>query len=726
MASRHRPLRAIVRACELASFGVGTLAAQVGDTLPVVAPRPGLVITRPVRIAPGRHVLPAPGDTARALLVVRGDDVTVDLRGVTLVGLDPAADPDEAAGTAIRIEGGRRVTILGGRIRGYRTAILALGTRDLVIRDADLRHGWRPRLFSDRWQESLVDWLSFHRNEHGEWRRFGAAIHLDGVTGGTIDGVRAEQGMNGLLAARSDSLRIVGNTFAFNSGLGIGLYRTRDLVIANNALDFNVRGYSHRVYRRGQDSAGILCFEQCSGNLFAFNVVTHGGDGFFLWAGQSTMDSGAGGSNDNRLVGNDFSFAPTNGIEATFSRNTFVGNVIEGNDHGIWGGYSYASRIEGNCVSRNRIAIAVEHGQDNLVARNRFAHDSIAIALWGDPVAPSDWGYPKHRDTRSRDWRIVDNQFVAPVQAWRLERTSGLEIDRNRHVARDTSACTPRALLGTAWDSVLASLPPGIDTVRPSRPRPDRAAIVIDAWGPYDGRSPRLVPVDTLRDTVRLALLGPVGRWTLASRTGVASLSRAEGATGDTITVIPSDVRAWRVALTWRGAAIEWPNGDTVAAGREVPVVFAHEDRLGPWRVRLVSWRDSTDDPLRDTVALARALAGDGARVATWPRLSWTWSRPRTSEVPATRWAMVAESEVVVPAGTHALRTIADDAVRVWIDGRLVIDDWVPGESRVRAAPIASGRRRVRVAYWQRDGWSELRVDLVAGSARSRGSPGPH
>ena len=35
------------------------------------------------------------------------------------------------------------------------------------------------------------------------------------------------------------------------------------------------------------------------------------------------MDTGQGGCNDNLLYGNDFSHAPTNGIEATFSRNAF-------------------------------------------------------------------------------------------------------------------------------------------------------------------------------------------------------------------------------------------------------------------------------------------------------------------------------------------------------------------------------------------------------------------
>ena len=93
------------------------------------------------------------------------------------------------------------------------------------------------------------------------------------------------------------------------------MYRASWNRILHNKIDWCVRGYSHGVYNRGQDSAGILIYEQSSNNVFAYNSVTHGGDGFFLWAGQNTMDTGRGGCDDNLLYGNDFSHAPTNGIE---------------------------------------------------------------------------------------------------------------------------------------------------------------------------------------------------------------------------------------------------------------------------------------------------------------------------------------------------------------------------------------------------------------------------
>ena len=79
------------------------------------------------------------------------------------------------------------------------------------------------------------------------------------------------------------------NEINFNSGIGMGLYRSNRNRIMHNKLDWNVRGYSHGFYSRGQDSAGILVYEQSNENIFAHNSATHSGDGFFLWAGQTTM-----------------------------------------------------------------------------------------------------------------------------------------------------------------------------------------------------------------------------------------------------------------------------------------------------------------------------------------------------------------------------------------------------------------------------------------------------
>ncbi|MBI3791567.1 MAG: right-handed parallel beta-helix repeat-containing protein [Gemmatimonadetes bacterium] len=739
----------------------GALARELRAQPPVPLVR-GLVITRSTRIAPGTYRLRAPAGTDSALVVIRGDDLTVDLRGVTLIGTREGAPPDSAAGVAVRVEGGAHVTVRGGTIRGYKVALLAGGTRQLRLLDLDVSHNWKPRLYSLVEHESLADWLSYHHNEQDEWLRYGAAIYLRGVRGGEVRGVRAEQGMNGLLMTRTDSVLVWNSTFSYLSGLGIGLYRSSDNRLMHNRVDYDVRGYSHGFYRRGQDSAGILAFEQSCRNVIAFNSVTHGGDGFFLWAGQETMDSGAGGANDNVLYANDFSHAPTNGIEVTFSRNVIVGNRVEENDHGIWGGYSYESVIAGNRFARNRIGIAIEHGQDNAIVANTFAGDSTGIRLWWNKLEPSDWGYPKHRDTRSRDYLVTGNDARA-LRTWlrvdntqRLRAADRVDADTLLVASGDTGGTsvvrTPRptgpdlrmpegpapperdaqvALLGVdasplraRAESALAHLPRPLAGGQDARlavgTARGRATIIVDAWGPYDWRSPKLWP-EARSDARPLALrvLGPAGRWRVVGRRGLAAVSDLTGRVPGRIVVTPDTsgpFEDWMLELAYVGAATVAPNGVRTAAGQPVRVTYGASRPRSTWQQRIVTWSDSTD-PRRDTAAFMRAFASPTLSRAT-PALDYEWFRPQVAGIPLERWGLEATATLDVPPGDWELVTISDDGVRVWVDGRLVIDHWTAHESLVDRVPLAAGRHAVRVAYYQVDGWTELRLDVTPSSKR--------
>jgi nitrous oxidase accessory protein NosD len=693
-------------------------------------PRAGLTITSSTRLAAGTYTLPAAPSLDSAVIVVRGDNITLDMRGVTLQGSRSDAEPDEGQGVAIRIEGGRNVRVVGARIRGYKVAIMARGTRALVLDSNDVSHNWKPRLFSVIEHESLADWLSYHHNEKDEWLRFGSAIYLADVKGGSIRGNRAEQGMNGLMLVRSDSLNIRDNDFSFNSGLGIGMYRSSDNRIVGNRVDYNVRGYSHGFFNRGQDSADLLMFEQCLRNVVAYNSMTHGGDGLFVWAGQETMDTGQGGVNDNVFVMNDFSFAPTNGMEATFSRNQFIGNRVQGSWHGLWGGYSYNSRIIGNCFINNTEGVTIEHGQDNVVGANRFVGNTIGVRLWADSIEPSDWGYPKHRDTRSRDWQIVQNTFVREKEPIRIRQTTALDTSRNAYIDSVGIACNPRTLVPTtAWWKV-----PQIDAEPRDWPqravaRRDRSAIVVDEWGPYDWRSPKLWPIDSARTApLRLRVLGPPGRWRLLRMHGIRSISRPTGNVGDTIVVTPEpdSVGNMSLQLEYRGAATEQPNGARAAQGVAVPFAYTFFEPAQSWRMRIYAWSDSTD-PRSKPAAFDSLLMRSPRIVRSASRLDWMWYRPTIAGIPQTRMAMDATTRVTLAPGAYTLRTLSDDAIRVWVDGALVIDHWTPHETAPDYAALTGGAHDIRVQYVQVDGWTELRLDFVRGAVhRSAGSAGPH
>ena len=692
----------------------------------------GAVITSTTTIPAGTYELKSP-DVDHPALVIRGSDITVDFKDVVLRGAAAGADPDTFAGLAVLVDGGERVTIKNLRAHGYRIGILARNTSHLHITGADLSHNFKTRLYSLVEHESLVDWMSFHHNEKDEWLQSGAGIYLAGSDDAEIDNTTVVQGQNGLMLARSNNARIWNNTFSFLSGLGIGLYRSSGNTIMHNKVDWCVRGYSHTFYNRGQDSAGILIYEQSSRNIVAFNSVTHGGDGLFLWAGQSTMDTGEGGANDNVFYDNDFSFAPTNGMEATFSRNVFYGNRVEECWHGLWGGYSFDSWIVANRFARNVEAIAIEHGQDNRITENRFDGDETAIRLWTNPTQDPDWGYPKQRDTRSRDYVIAGNTFVGNATALKITDTQSVRVLTNGFekigtlatLAGDTrnfgvgdELTVPIRSRPTLDVTLPRPLAGGMDAKIPDAERRGRDAIIVDEWGPYDWRSPKLWP-DGRSDAapLKLRVLGPAGAWKVASVRG-ASIEPKEGRVPGAITVTPTFAKAtagpidFDVRLEYRGAAVVGPRGETVAAG--APYVFGYSRFFVPadWQVRFYSFGEASD-PVKAPDAFARVLAGTPIKTEHRDRLDYMSGRAIAEGVPADRVAVVAQAEIDLPQGSYWIRTISDDGIRVWMDDERIIDRWTPHESAVDTVAVSGGRHRFKVGYYEIGGFAELRFDIL-------------
>jgi nitrous oxidase accessory protein NosD len=506
----------------------------------------GRVVSRPYSLP---SVANEQGIGAGAISV-QGNNIVVDFQGAVLRGSPADAEPDQRRGTGIFITG-KNVTILNAKVHGYKVGLMARNAPGLRIINCDFSYNWKQRLASTLEKEDTGDWMSYHRNEKDEWLRYGAAIYLRKCDGFEVKGCRAIGGQNGLMLMESNRGRVWNNNFSFLSSLGIGMYLSSENRIMHNKVDWCVRGFSYGVYNRGQDSAGILIYEQSNKNIFAYNSVTHGGDGFFLWAGQTTMDTGKGGCNDNLLFGNDWSHAPTNGIEATFSRNNFVNNLIMECWHGIWGGYSYESKVIGNVFGYNTEAIAWEHGQDNVVVRNTFHRDNDGLFLWSNPNQDPNWVYAKVRDTRSRDWTIRDNVFSNTfANALRLRRSMNVAATNNvfDHVgnvvkdegevvnsriegnqlipgsslppasslnqgdvsdydSRFTLSWLPNQSLKAPWNSdakarvakeavpyTVSPMPGGMNPFLKKDQLRGWRYMLVDQWGPYDFKSPLLWP----------------------------------------------------------------------------------------------------------------------------------------------------------------------------------------------------------------------------------------
>ena len=467
-------------------------------------------------------------------------------------------------------------------------------------------------------------------------------------------------------------------------------------------------------------------YEQSSRNVVAYNSMTHGGDGLFLWAGQTHDGHGPGRRERQLFYGNDFSFAPTNGIEATFSRNTFVANASRDLTTASGAATASTPRSSATSSSNNRTGIAIEHGQNNDITDNASRGDTIAIRLWANAIEPTDWGYPKHRDTRSRDYVIAGNTFTRNrVGIARSEHGRG-QYNGNASTAwtlcssrRDSA---PRGRVPPRAADCTSTAPhrfPARSTLAPpTASHRDRSAIIVDEWGPYDWRSPKRGPSTPRTRAGRLRVLGRPAHG--ASSTAAASRRcRANGRVNDTIARHPARAPTGRFTLDYGGPR-RGRRADAGAAGAPYEFSYGAAPNRPHWYVL------SSPGPTADRAATEYILGSARQPVATVAHAARLfWYRPTITGVPQEKWAAVATTTVTLGPAHTLLRTISDDGDSRVDRRELVIDDWKPHESAVDYAPIARAVTNPRRVLSGRG------MDRAAGGHRSRGralggSPGPH
>lgn len=405
-------------------------AASCGPRQVLIATDAPMRIERPTDLSNARMIVETTSDDGA--IVIECDGVTLDLGGSELIGAGGETPADQFTGRGIVVRGAKNVTIRNAVIRGFAIAVYAEDAPGLVIESCDLSRNYRQRLKSTPEKEHVDDWIFGHENDDNEWLRFGAGIYLLRCPGATVKNCRARDGQNGLCLVRCDESTVVGNDMSFMSGWGLALWRSSRCRVIGNRFDYCIRGYSHGVYARGQDSTGILVYEQCSDNVFAYNSATHGGDGFFLYAGhETTRRTGEGGCNRNLVYMNDFSHAVANGIEATFSdQNVFLGNKLTHCTHGIWAGYSRRSLIQDNTIEDCTHGVSIEHGRANRIFWNRFARCRDGVWLWWDDdkdllASP----FCKKQGGDSSNEYIERNEFTDCALAVRAHDTQHLVVN---------------------------------------------------------------------------------------------------------------------------------------------------------------------------------------------------------------------------------------------------------------------------------------------------------
>jgi len=717
----------------------GTLSASIcaRADLDEIKPVAGLHLTKSARIAPGMYQLTDPEDDGA--LVISGDAITIDFAGAAIIGAREGTDPDRFTGRGIVVRG-KNVTLKNAKVHGYKIGIYAENSPGIRITGCDVSRNYRQRLKSTVTHEDLSDWLYGHENDNNEWMRYGAGIYLLNCPGATVANCRARNGQNGLCICRCDGTYVVDNDMSFMSGWGLAMWRSSRCDVFNNKFDWCIRGYSHGVYSRGQDSAGILVYEQCSDNVFAYNSVTHGGDGFFLYAGNETLKkTGKGGCNNNLVYRNDFSHAAANGIEATFSDgNRFIENILDECNHGVWAGYSSNSLIHRNTIRGCVNGVSIEHGRNNRVLDNTIEEASRGVHLWWDDdkdLLASAFGKANDRclstgnllmgngftrvktavqlvdDTHSR---VGDNTFRDVATALHVAgHVDGLRVvlpprDRAKVLNEATGTISFVEQLPATR---LRWVPLSSDDAKrlhakkgkreaflPEGAMRGRKYIFVDEWGPYDFSDVRLFPSRIVGGAKAvLQLLGPP-----ESSFRVASFS-------SDVTVAPiSGTLPARLTVTAQGDGVHDFAIDLETSGGRLHATgtLLRSD----WRVAFYRW-SREDDPRGPEENWKRIINAKPVEVINTLDVDFVWKYAApTANLPPDHFATVAGTRVTLPKGRWRISTVSDDGVRVFINGAEVLANWTQHGPMLDEATISlgAGTNEIRIEHFEIDGYAQL------------------
>jgi hypothetical protein len=206
-------------------------------------------------------------------------------------------------------------------------------------------------------------------------------------------------------------------------------------------------------------------------------------------------------------------------------------------------------------------------------------------------------------------------------------------------------------------------------------------------------------------------VLGPRGRWVLASIRGATAAAKAGLVPGELVLTPADPAIDFHVELDYVGERVVTPRGEVIPAGRPYRISYELFEPAIDWTVNF--WKfDAASDPLKQPKGFAALLKTPPARTEQLTRLAYANARAFGPDYSA-QTAVTATGSVTLPPGVYDLVVTSDDGIRVWLDGKLVLEDWTihgPKDDRV---PIDGGSHQLRLEYFQNTGAAALQVRIV-------------
>jgi len=208
-------------------------------------------------------------------------------------------------------------------------------------------------------------------------------------------------------------------------------------------------------------------------------------------------------------------------------------------------------------------------------------------------------------------------------------------------------------------------------------------------------------------------ILGPKGGWTAGKVEGGELSSSSDSVPGFVeFKRAASGVGRVNIELIYSGGKTIDYRGVETRAGS--PVRFHYSEFSLPiqWRVKFYKYGKTKQEPRTMAEPFRALIAGKPAAELKLNKLDLV-PGGIPAEVGNDYFATVADGEFEIEPGDYLLDTTTDDGARVFLDGRLLVDEWkYQGPTLYTRTVHLGGKHHLHVEHFQIDGYWTLKVAI--------------
>jgi hypothetical protein len=189
---------------------------------------------------------------------------------------------------------------------------------------------------------------------------------------------------------------------------------------------------------------------------------------------------------------------------------------------------------------------------------------------------------------------------------------------------------------------------------------------------------------------MKFDLIGPKGKWKIKRFKGVKDISLMNGTFPATISAIKTaDSRTdILIELEYIGSAITTTFGENIAAGK--PSAFSFKKFFQPidFDVLWYAYDFKMHDPIKTGLIFPPTARLRPFKNEKTTKLDYAWwGGIKTEEGDHPQFVTTASGSAEFEKGNYELGVTWDDAVRVYVDGKLVINEWDPSLYKFDESP---------------------------------------